>query len=93
MAELRRPVSIHTVWLHVDRLDRKDGRVWAVQWRDARGAHYRTAHEVSTLAPGITLHFDGGPQPRAVVLFSPATVKVFFRRRRWRAVIAVASPQ
>lgn len=35
------------VWVHVDRLDRPDRRVWAVQWRGAKGGpYYQTAHRI-----------------------------------------------
>lgn len=35
------------VWVHVDRLDRDDGRVMAVQWRGSKGGpYYQTFHRV-----------------------------------------------
>lgn len=91
---IRRPVSLQTVWLHIDRLDRSDGRVWAVQWRDVLGApHYKAIHEVTMLAEGHTVRFGaagksrGALQPRAVVVFRPATVRVRKDGEYWRAVI------
>jgi hypothetical protein len=91
---IRRPISEQTVWLHVDRLDREDGRVWAVQWHTKGRSHYKAVHEVSTLSDGQTVRFGAaGPkqpwhrQPRAVIEFRPATVRVKRHGAYWRAVI------
>lgn len=89
MAELRRPISLHTVWLHIDRLDREDGLVWAVQWRDRKGRHYKTVHNVGIfMMDGHTRRFEGGAlQPRAVVEFRDATVTIARYGKQWTAAI------
>ena len=90
-ALLRRPDVTRMVWLHIDRLDRVDGRVWAVQWRTRLGPHYRVVHDVVVRsATGATMQFSDKVQPRAAVCFSPATVKVWRRGRVWRARITGA---
>lgn len=72
------------VWLHVDRLDKADGLVWAVQYReaDAKGrlgrgkAVYRCAQSVIFRAAGFTqFHGPRGPQPKAVIVFPSAVVR------------------
>lgn len=57
------------LWIHVERLDAEDGKVWAVQsW--VKGEHvYQTARAVVLQAHGFTNFF--GPkakQPKAVIV-------------------------
>lgn len=65
------------VWIHVDRLDREDCRVWAVQhWVDGR-AIYETVYSVVLQAPGFTQFSPGERrQPRAVIVVPEALVRV-----------------
>lgn len=65
------------VWVHVDRLDREDCKVWAVQhWRDGRPV-YETAYSVVLHAPGFTQFFGArGRQPKAVIVVPEASCAV-----------------
>ncbi len=68
------------VWVHVDRLDREDGRVWAVQWRGSKGGpYYRTFHRVEWHGVGyLSTKFFGRKsqlQPRAVIVIPGGTVE------------------
>ncbi len=67
------------VWCHVNRLDRTDDKVWAVQyWRGGKPVYHVCAN-VQLQAPSLTRFF--GPrsrkQPRAVIVVPLGTVKVF----------------
>lgn len=90
-SKLRRPKLIHWVWLHIDRLDRKDGRVWALQWRDGKGQHYRRASRVGTFTEGHAVFFGVSRlQPRAVIAFPNAVVRFTRDAGQLVAVIAIA---
>lgn len=71
---LRRPPKGKT-WWHVDRLGKRNGRVWAVQfWEDGKPV-YLTARAV--LTSGLDAYSQTWPegQPRAVIEFSGAVAK------------------
>lgn len=75
MTKMRQPPK-GEVWLHVDRLDKKNEAVWAVQyWADGKPV-YRVTRSVTVDTLGFTRFF--GPrsrqQPRAVVVFDGAIV-------------------
>ena len=57
------------VWIHVDRLDREDGKVWAVQsWVNGK-CRYELARSVVILAESYTQFFGPkGKQPKAVIV-------------------------
>ena len=70
------------VWVHVDRLDRKDGRVWALQWRGSKGGpYYQTAHKVEWHGVEyLTTKFFGRRsklQPRLVIVVPRGEVEMF----------------
>ena len=57
------------VWIHVDRLDREDGKVWAVQWWVNGKARYDVAKSVVIIASSYTQFFGAkGKQPKAVIV-------------------------
>lgn len=74
-----------SLWLHIDRLDRADGKVWAVQyWRHHRHV-YKCFRAVILEAAGHSLFF--GPkanQPRAVIAVPRGCIRV----KDWIAVIS-----
>lgn len=65
------------VWVHIDRLDREDCRVWAVQhWQQGRVV-YETAYSVVLRAPCFTQFFGAkGRQPKAVIVVPEASCAV-----------------
>ena len=73
------------VWLHIDRLDKKNEKIWAVQFWEGQTLAYRVAQTVTVNARAITRFF--GPrsrkQPRAVVVCPNAVVSW----TRWGMVI------
>lgn len=57
------------VWIHVDRLDRDDGKVWAVQSWDGKKRRYDVAAGVVLNVQGHTQFFGPkAPQPKAVIV-------------------------
>jgi hypothetical protein len=69
------------VWVHVDRIDREDGRVWAVQWRGSKGGpYYQTAHKVEFLSIARTFSKFFGRrsklEPRLVIIVPRGEVKM-----------------
>jgi len=86
------------VWVHVDRLDRDDGRVMAVQWRGAKGGpYYQTFHKVEWHGCGyVTTKFFGRRstrQPRLVIVVPRGLVEAFDVSTNLRiARIVVPSP-
>lgn len=74
---LRKPPA-GEVWVHVDRLDREDRRVWAVQSQcPEKGALYQTCHNVVIQAACYTQFFGrDGKQPKAVIVVPGASVAV-----------------
>jgi hypothetical protein len=56
----------------VDRLDRSDGQVWAVQTATV----YRTARAVILEAPGYTQFWPGETQPRAVIVVPEGRIRL-----------------
>lgn len=58
------------VWVHIDRLDRRDGKVWAVQyWTRTKGLVYHVAKDVQIHVPTFTRWFGRSTlQPRAVLV-------------------------
>lgn len=84
------------VWVHVDRLDREDGRVMAVQWRGAKGGlHYETVHKVEWHGVRyLTTIFFGKKstrQPRLVVLIPGGVVELIDYAPNMR-VVRVTTP-
>lgn len=70
--KLRKP-PVDCVWIHIDRLDRADGRVWAIQTPEK----YRTAKAVILEAQGYTQFFGiSAGQPRAVICAPGASVRL-----------------
>ena len=71
---MRTPPIGH-VWIHIDRLDREDGKVWAVQDHGPRGGkRYRVAEAVIINAPCYSAFFGAtGEQPKAVIVVPGAT--------------------
>ncbi len=65
--KLRRNTTPGLVWIHIDRMDAKDGRIWAVQWVGPRGGcnYYRT-RSVAFTQGGYTQSYRRG-QPRAYI--------------------------
>lgn len=62
------------IWVHVDRLDRDDGKVWAVQYYAGRKARYDVAAGVVLNGQSYTKFFGKGLQPRAVIVVEGGTV-------------------
>lgn len=88
---MRAPKKQGEVWLHVDRLKKKNGSVWALQYRTRTGrAVYRVAREVITLIPLRTLYFGrlARLQPKAVLVAHNARV---FWKKNGVAMIGSAS--
>lgn len=57
------------VWLHVDRLDRPDGLIWAVQSVERGKPVYRVAEAVIVFPASYTaFHGAKAAQPRAVIV-------------------------
>jgi hypothetical protein len=57
------------LWLHVERLDAEDGKVWAIQGWEGRKRFYRTAAGVVIQGPSYTAFFGTtGKQPKAVIV-------------------------
>ena len=75
--KLRTPKT-GVVWLHIDRLARADGKVWAVQSLGPRGgSRYLCVRSVIVTRPGYTqFHGMTGLQPKAYLVFEGATVTV-----------------
>ena len=73
---MRRPPK-GEVWVHVERLDREDGKVWAVQYRGPKGgARYDTVSAVLLQAHGYTHFFGAGAeQPKAVIVVPGGRVR------------------
>ena len=56
------------VWIHIDRLNREDGTVWAVQWHDGKKWRYEVTFAVHMVGHGYTQFFGlKSKQPRAVI--------------------------
>lgn len=72
--KLRKPPK-GRVWLHIDRIDKRNQRIWAVQSWDGDKALYQTAKAVIIRVNGYTQQWRDG-QPRAVVEFPDAVVKI-----------------
>lgn len=69
------------VWVHVDRLDRDDGRVMALQWRGSKGGpYYQTAHKVEFHGVDYLASRFFGPrsklQPRVVIVIPRGVVEM-----------------
>jgi hypothetical protein len=79
---IRTPTRVGEVWLHVDRFDKPNRRVWALQYRKGRTAIYLTARSVLVLVPMQTCYRDGPRQPRAYLVARDARV-------RWRGAEAI----
>lgn len=66
------------VWLHIERLTRSDGKVWAIQYRGPRGgSRYLSVASVIVARQGYTQFW--GPkalQPKAHLVFVGARVQV-----------------
>ena len=75
--KLRAPKAGH-LWLHIDRLSRADGKVWAIQSRGPRGgSRYLCVKAVIVTRHGYTqFHGMAGLQPKAYLVFEGATVTV-----------------
>lgn len=85
---IRRP-AIGEVWVHVDRFDRKDKRVWAVQYRQATPPHrwrYRCVQHVEMDAPTST-RFFGYKQDQVSAAIVATKSRVSFIARGTIAVI------
>lgn len=97
MKKIRTPAR-GEVWAHIDQLDRDDEKVWALQWRGAKGGlFYQTAHKIEWLGlPYMTTKFFGRRskiQPRAVVVIPHASVEMIQLAPNMRvARIVIASP-
>lgn len=66
--KMRQPPS-GVVWIHVDRLDRADGKVWAVQYVERGHPVYLCVEAVILFTAGHTEFFGSkGKQPRAVIV-------------------------
>lgn len=75
MPMLRRPPR-GTVWVHIDRLDRDDGKVWAVQFWDKGKHRYEVTAGVVILGGAYTAFFGAkGRQPKAVIVVDKAIVR------------------
>ena len=73
------PENPHEVWIHVDKLQRDDRRVWTVQWHDGRELRSQCveAIHIQHAEPGtIRTVFRGSAarQPRAYLLVPHGTV-------------------
>ncbi len=81
MERIAHPSSRKEVWLHVDRFDKRNNYVWALQYWNGRKWVYRTAVWVIFVGRGAT-RFRGNSarQPRGVVLFHDARVNWSDRR-------------
>lgn len=78
MASLRVPRREGEVWLHIDRLDKQNRLVWAVQYRRRGKAVYKTALLVSWVnrCSGLTrFHGKGLRQPVAYLIFLDSEVR------------------
>ncbi len=64
------------VWLHIDRIDREDGKVWAVQFRRDGKDRYKCFRSVIVTIGGYTQFFGTKGQPKAVIQFDDARVVV-----------------
>lgn len=79
--EITRFPKRNEVWLHVDRLDKRDRTVWAIQYWEYSGiTHgwvlvYRVAKHVYWSAQGETRFKDDGRQPRAFLEFQMSAVR------------------
>jgi hypothetical protein len=86
------------VWVHVDRLDREDGRVMAIQWRGSKGGpYYQTAHKVEWRGVEyLATKFFGRRsknEPRLVIVIPRGVVEMIELAPNMRvARIAIASP-
>lgn len=70
---MRKPPKGH-VWVHIDRLDREDGKVWAIQ----SDAGYQVASNVVIQAACYTQFFGvgGRTQPKAVIVVPAGCVRL-----------------
>lgn len=66
------------LWVHIDRLDREDGRVWAIQYRVSGKPQYAVAQGVVIQAASSTRFYGPtGRQPRAVICVpEPVSVRI-----------------
>jgi hypothetical protein len=85
------------VWVHVDRLDRIDGFVWAVQYRGPKGARFYecvTKIEFHGLAFMVTKFFGrrSTVQPRLVLMIPGAKVTIFRTAPNVRVAKIVSPP-
>lgn len=64
------------MWVHVDRFDKRNGRVWSVQhWQGNRCVEW-TARDVKILiTPASGVVIENGKQPRAVIEIEGAQVR------------------
>lgn len=76
VVKMRRP-SKDVLWMHVDRLDRKDGEVWAIQYWRKGMPYYVTTKNVVLQAPCYTQFFGAKErQPKAVIVVPGGRVEL-----------------
>lgn len=64
-------------WVHVDRFDRPDGKVWAVQYWDRGKLRYEVARRVVLAMPSSTLYlgYRSGTVSAAIICRDATVVK------------------
>lgn len=74
---MRHP-PIGQVWLHIDRLDREDDKVWAIQSRGPRGGHVYHVGRSVVITRGCYTQFYGvnAEQPKAYLVFIDGRVSI-----------------
>lgn len=74
--KLSAPTVEHQVWIHIDKINRRDGRIWAVQYCPPKGhgpsVYYAVTGVVCTV-PTCT-SYNSTSQPRAWLQASAAKV-------------------
>ena len=66
--KLRHPEFKKEIWVHIDKLDKKNGRIWAVQYWNGSRWIYKTAEYVSIRSPSYTKSFKDKGQPKAMIV-------------------------
>jgi len=76
MKKLKKPAEFGEVWIHIDRLTRRDGRVWAVQERPKAGGawNYYAVTGVLVKVPLSTV--SCATSPRAYLVAHDAKVNL-----------------
>lgn len=73
----RTPTHDGDVWIHIDNIHRKDGKVWAVQWREDGRPRYETVPVINIGAVPLLSRYDHrAREPRAYLWAANACVEI-----------------